>query len=215
MIGKRKAPYRWSADRRDRLAKWFTPAPRTGTALYAAVVERARAPHWYVEGAVPDSVDGRFDMVAAILTVVLLRLESGLTRYGSGAELPQAVTTHVVNPNDLAGSADLAARLTECFVDDMDGQLRQLGIGDIVVGKHIGRMMSMLGGRLGAYRDPLADPAAAPGSHRLLTEALIRNLYRGIAPAAGAAEHVADAMLAFAAALRPASLATLVAGVLP
>ena len=37
----------------------------------------------------------------------------------------------------------------------MDGQLRQMGIGDIVVGKHIGRMMSMLGGRIGAYRDGL------------------------------------------------------------
>ena len=82
--------------------------------------------------AVPDTVDGRFDMIAAVLCTVLLRLER--------------------EPEGLATTAPL----TERFVDDMDGQLRQIGIGDIVVGKHIGKMMSMLGGRLGAYRDGLA-----------------------------------------------------------
>jgi cytochrome b pre-mRNA-processing protein 3 len=46
--------------------------------------------------------------------------------------------------------------LTELFVTDMDGQLRESGVGDLVVGKHIGRLMSVLGGRLGAYRAALA-----------------------------------------------------------
>ncbi len=100
--------------------------------LYTAVVQRARAEHWYRDGQVPDTVDGRFDMIAAVLALVMLRMESE----PSGGEP--------------------AARLAERFVDDMDGQLRELGIGDIIVGKHIGRMMSMLGGRLGAYRDGLA-----------------------------------------------------------
>src|SRR5205823_30948 len=77
-----------------------------------------------------------------------------------------------------ADAAALQAHLTERFVDDMDGQLRQMGIGDIVVGKHIGKMMSMLGGRLGAYRDGLAAGDLAP--------ALVRNLYRGEAPASAA-----------------------------
>ena len=44
--------------------------------LYDAVIARARAPHWYVEGAVPDTLDGRFDMVAAVLAMVQLRLET-------------------------------------------------------------------------------------------------------------------------------------------
>ena len=118
--------------------------------LYNAVVLRAREPHWYLEGRVPDTVDGRFDMVAAVLSAVLIRLEA-----------------------EPAG-AEPAARLAERFVEDMDGQLREIGIGDIVVGKHIGRMMSMLGGRLGAYRDGLAAGDLAP--------ALVRNLYRGAAP---------------------------------
>src|SRR3546814_14845384 len=61
--------------------------------------------------------------------------------------------------------------LTELFVDDMDGQLRQIGIGDMIVGKHIGRMMSALGGRLSAYRSGL-------GAGESLEDALVRNLYR-------------------------------------
>ena len=91
--------------------------------LYAAVVVEARRPGWYRDGGAPDTLDGRFDMVAAVLAVVLLRLD------------------------DL-GQADAAARLTERFIDDMDAQLREQGIGDVVVGKHVGRMVAALGGRL-------------------------------------------------------------------
>jgi cytochrome b pre-mRNA-processing protein 3 len=65
----------------------------------------------------------------------------------------------------------------------MDGQLRQEGIGDVVVGKHIGRMVSALGGRLSAYRAALLDEAE-------LREALVRNLYRGVAPSGDAVTHV-------------------------
>ena len=44
--------------------------PKTGMIpLYQAIVQRARAVHWYVEGAVPDTLDGRFDMIAAILSL--------------------------------------------------------------------------------------------------------------------------------------------------
>jgi cytochrome b pre-mRNA-processing protein 3 len=44
--------------------------------LYNAVVAAGRDPAWYVEGEVPDTVDGRFDMIAAILALTLLRLEA-------------------------------------------------------------------------------------------------------------------------------------------
>ena len=151
--------------------------------LYNAVVARGRAPHWYLEGAVPDTVDGRFDMIAAVLTLVLLRLES-----------------------DPAG-AETNARITERFVDDMDGQLRQLGIGDIIVGKHIGKMMSMLGGRLGAYRDGLAAGDLSP--------ALVRNLYRGEAPSAAALAHVDAGLTSLRSALAATPLDRLIAGALP
>src|SRR4051794_41844986 len=66
-------------------------------------------------------------MVAAVTALVLLRLEAE----GEGGRAP-------------------AVLLTETFIDDMDATLRQVGIGDYVVGKHVGRMMSALGGRLAA-----------------------------------------------------------------
>jgi cytochrome b pre-mRNA-processing protein 3 len=108
---------------------------------------------------VADTIDGRFEMVTLMLSLVLIRLES----------------------DDDAGKAP-SVHLTEIFVDDMDGQLREIGIGDVVVGKHIGRMMSALGGRLGAYRATFADPGAEAAQEATLT----RNLYRGEAPAPAA-----------------------------
>src|SRR4051812_18630203 len=133
--------------------------------LYRAVVAEARRPAWYRDGHVPDTLDGRFDMVAAILSLVLLRLESE----GDAARAPSAY-------------------LTELFVNDMDGQLRQRGIGDIVVGKHIGRMMGALGGRLGAFRG-----AFAGGD---LDDVIQRNIYRGVVPAPGALAEVRNGLLA-------------------
>jgi cytochrome b pre-mRNA-processing protein 3 len=133
--------------------------------LYAAVIAKGREPHWYVDGAVPDTLDGRFDMIVAILAQILIRLEQ-------------------------QGGAQDSVWLTELFVDDMDGQLRQEGIGDVVVGKHIGRMMSALGGRISAYRAALTGSAS-------LDEALRRNLYRGAPVADSAVKHVESVLLAY------------------
>jgi len=165
------------------LARLMGARPEAARPLYDAIVARARQTHWYLAGAVPDTVDGRFDMVAAILSLVLLRLE----------QAPEG--------------AEPAARLTEAFIDDMDGQLRQIGIGDIVVGKHIGKMMGMLGGRLGAYRDGLAASDIGP--------ALVRNLYRGEAPGAAALAHVRETLVKLNAALQPVAIDALLAGSLP
>lgn len=164
------------------LGKWWKPQDEA-LPLYQEVVARARLPHWYLDGAVPDTVDGRFDMVAAVLSLVLLRLEQ-----------------------DPAG-AETSARVTERFVDDMDGQLREIGVGDVVVGKHVGRMMAMLGGRLGAYRDGLA--------HGDLGAALKRNLYRGTPPARAALAHVERALIQLHRALAATPLASVIEGQLP
>lgn len=115
--------------------------------LWHRIVELSRDPAWYAECRVADTVPGRFDAITLVLCAVLLRMERD----------PALIPT--------------SARLTELFVDDMDGQLRQSGVGDIVVGKHIGRLMSVLGGRLGAYRDALASADDAA-----LTEAIDRNV---------------------------------------
>lgn len=165
--------------------RFFAHSAHDGGAaqLYAAIVDRARRPHWYVEGAAPDTVDGRFDMIAAILSLVLLRLESD----------PQA--------------AEPSTRLTERFVTDMDGQLREIGIGDIVVGKHIGKMMSALGGRLGAYREGLAGNG--------LDAAITRNIYRGEAPEAGALAHIRGELTTLADKLAGTPTSAILGGALP
>jgi cytochrome b pre-mRNA-processing protein 3 len=151
--------------------------------LYDAIVARARQPHWYVDGQVPDTLDGRFDMIAAVLAMLLLRLE-----------------------DDSEGTI-LSVQLTERFVDDMDAQVRQIGFGDMVVGKHIGRMVSMLGGRLGAYREGLANGD--------LNAALIRNLYRGAAPDPAGIAHVASKLTGLRQQLDAIPVATLAEGALP
>jgi cytochrome b pre-mRNA-processing protein 3 len=152
--------------------------------LYTAVVAEGRRAHWYADGEVPDTLDGRFDMIAAILSLVLLRLEREPDRKQE------------------------SVWLTETFVDDMDGQLREIGIGDVVVGKHIGRMMSALGGRISAYRSGLAEGGD-------LAQALVRNLYRGAAPSDAALAHVARAIQRFATELDAATTDAILAGDLP
>lgn len=102
-------------------------------ALWHAVVARARDPQLYTRCHIADTLAGRFDAVTLVLSLVLLRME------GEAELMPHT------------------ARLTELFVTDMDGQLRQSGVGDLVVGKHIGKQMMVLGGRLGALREALAQ----------------------------------------------------------
>ena len=131
------------------LARLFTPRPDPREALrplWHRTVELSREPALYREDGVADTVAGRFDMITAVLAVVLLRLE----RDGLAAE---------------------TALLTELFVADMDAQLRETGVGDVVVGKHMGKLMSALGGRLGALREALAS-----GEDAELEAALARNV---------------------------------------
>jgi cytochrome b pre-mRNA-processing protein 3 len=152
--------------------------------LYRAIVANGREAAWYREGGVPDTLDGRFDMIAAILSLVLLRLEAEGER-GKGASV----------------------LLTEIFIDDMDGTLRQLGIGDYVVGKHIGRMMGALGGRLVALR-----AGREVGS---LREAVTRNIFHEAPPSETALALVTRGLERFAAALDEVPADEVLAGQLP
>lgn len=134
------------------LQRLFSPAPEPREALrplWDAVVAEARRPVYYAQGGVADTVSGRFDMVCAVLAAVLLRMESG------------------------KAMAEQSVLLTELFVRDMDGQLREFGVGDVVVGKRVGKLMGAMGGRLSAYRAGLAGDEAA------LAEAVARNVTFG------------------------------------
>jgi len=153
--------------------------------LYRAVVEAGRDAAWYREGQVPDTIDGRFDMVAAMMALTLLQLEAG---EGAGREA--------------------SVLLTELFVDDMDASLRQIGIGDYVVGKHVGRMMGALGGRLAAFRAARQEGGAFAAAVR-------RNIFHEVPPTEEALDWVAGRLERFAAALAAQPLAPLLAGRLP
>ena len=126
------------------------PAQEQVRPLWLKVVEIAREPDWYARGGIADSVPGRFDAITLVLALVMLRMER--------------------NPALSAPSG----RLTELFVNDMDGQLRQSGIGDLSVGKQIGKLMGALGGRIEAFRAGLAESEDAA-----LIAAVDRNLTFG------------------------------------
>jgi len=105
-------------------------------ALWHRTVGIAREDQWYTQCSVPDTIEGRYDMLTSILSVVLLRMEQ---------------TPALAKPS---------VHLTEIFIDDMDSQLREQGIGDPALGKHMGKIVSAMGGRLGAYREAFcAGPA--------------------------------------------------------
>lgn len=122
------------------------PDPREAVRpLWHKVVELARKPEYYADHMVADTVAGRFDMITAILCAVMVRVEASDMRAES-------------------------ALLAELFVEDMDGQLRQFGVNDVVIGKRVGRLMSVLGGRLGAYRSAFTNKDEVK-----LAEAIARN----------------------------------------
>jgi cytochrome b pre-mRNA-processing protein 3 len=140
--------------------------------LWHALIAWSRQPRWYAELGVADTVPGRFDMLSATTVLALLRFERD------------------------PALAQEAVLLTELFIEDMDGQLRESGIGDVVVGKHVGRLMSVLGGRLGAFREALAaadEDALADAVRRNMT--MIENADPAALAAALRAEHARFAAL--------------------
>jgi len=86
--------------------------------------------------------------------------------------------------------------------------LRQIGIGDMIVGKHVGRMMGALGGRVGAYRDALEQDAD-------LREAIVRNIFRGEQPDRAALDILASRLTTYHAALQKCDTDSIIAGQLP
>ena len=91
-------------------------------------------------------------MISMLTALFMLRLES--------------------EQNAEAQGVSAAAWLTELFVEDMEGQMREAGIGDPTVGKMMGRMMATLGGRAGALRDALAQ-----GDDAALAALVVRNMH--------------------------------------
>jgi len=135
-----------------KVRSFFTDAPRReAQEVYIALVSQSRKPFFYTDCGVPDSLDGRFEI---LVLHVFLTLRSLKERGSQKA---------------------LSRRLLECLFDDMDRSLREMGVGDMGVGKRVKTMSKAAYGRLEAYTAAYNDEAA-------LREALIRNVYRGEAP---------------------------------
>jgi cytochrome b pre-mRNA-processing protein 3 len=109
-------------------------APSRGTieAIYGMIVTRAREPLFYQTLRVPDTVDGRFDMILLHLWIVLSRLKQRNEK-----ELPQA--------------------LFDYFCGDMDANLREMGVGDLAVPKRMQALGEAFYGRSAAYDRALAE----------------------------------------------------------
>lgn len=123
-------------------------------ALYVAVVAQARRPEFYRQGGVADSLDGRFDMVVLHAFLVLRRLGA----VGASAKpLSQAVF--------------------DLMFADMDANLRELGAPDVGIGRRVKAMAKAFYGRVAAYDEAIGDADR-------LSQALLRNLYRGRAVSA-------------------------------
>lgn len=123
-------------------------------ALYAALVEQARRPVFYTEFGVPDTVDGRFEMIVLHMFLVLHRLK--------------------VEPGHEAFGQDLF----DTMFADMDRSLREMGVSDLSVGRHVKNMAKGFYGRVAAYEAGLTDMSGAA-----LADALRRNVYGTLAEA--------------------------------
>ena len=158
--------------------KPLAPPPGTIEAIYGMIVAQAREPLFYREFGVPDTVDGRFDMVLLHLWLVLRRLRA------------------------VAGGAGLSQALFDHFCSDMDANLREMGVGDLTVPKRMQKFGEAFYGRAAAY-DAALEAGAEP-----LAQALCKNVLDGrdIAQARQLAAY-ADAVIATSAELDDGAIA--------
>lgn len=153
-------------------------------ALYSAIVAQSRQPGFYTGLAVPDTPDGRFDVLMVHAALVLRRLR-----------------------RDHALTEKTAQALFDLMFDDMDENLREMGVGDLAVGKRVKGMAKALYGRLAAYGDAL-DADDRPG----LAAALARNVYRASEGQEAAARALAAYMFEAAGCLDRLPAASLAGG---
>ncbi len=157
---------------------------RTGFQLYSLAVAAARDPFLYLTGGVPDTLDGRFDLIGLHSFLLIHRL----TREPEpGPAIAQAVF--------------------DAMFSDMDINLREMGVGDLSVGKRVKAMWEAFHGRSAVYTAALDQQDEAA-----LTAALARNLWRGATPPAGADAMMCRMVLAQTKALADQTLSALARG---
>jgi len=136
---------------------------RIGFLLYGAAVAAARQPWFYAVLGVPDTLDGRFDLLSLFAFLLIERLR----------------------PEPMPGPV-LAQAVFDAMFSDMDVNLREMGVGDLSVGKKVKAMWNAFHGRAIAYAAALAS-----GDEAALEAAIARNVWRGVAPPPGSAAALA------------------------
>jgi cytochrome b pre-mRNA-processing protein 3 len=157
---------------------------RAGYALYCAAVAAAREPALYATVGVPDSVDGRFDLIGLHVFLLIRRL------------------TRLPDPG-----AALAQAVFDAMFSDMDRNLREMGVSDLAVGKRVRAMWEAFHGRAQAY-----DAALDANDSNALAAAIGRNVWRGEPAPPDGTETLARVALAHAAYLADQPVADFAAG---
>lgn len=125
-----------------KLSRLFQPRPAVlaGRRLYASAAAQARSPGFYAAMGVPDTVEGRFELYSLHVAVLLRRLK------GQGAQ-----------------AAETAQGLFDAYVQALDDALREMGVGDLSVGKKMRKLGEAFYGRVRNYDaafDALPETAA-------------------------------------------------------
>lgn len=155
--------------------------------LYGAIVAQARCAAFYSSYGVPDTVEGRFDLIVLHMVLLLQRLGRA---DGAGRGIGQQI----------------GQELFDVFCRDLDGNLREMGVGDLAVPKRMRRFGEAFYGRQAAYGAALA--ATGDGE---LEKALARNIF-GVTGAADNAARLARYALAVVTQLEAQHADGLVAG---
>jgi cytochrome b pre-mRNA-processing protein 3 len=163
------------------------PAESTIDALYGAIVAQARSPDFYLAYCVPDTVDGRFDMI--VLHLVLL-----FRRLAREPEITRALTQGVFDR----------------FCLDMDHNLREMGVSDVAVPKQMRWLGEAFYGRAEAYERALSADAGAQS----LISALARNVFAEAGVSSPKASRLAAYVLEAVRQLDTAEGAAIAAGAL-
>lgn len=165
----------------DFLFRRLTADPKRGSELFESITTIARKPCWYVEAKVPDTIDGRFAVLATMIALVLVRLES------EGEDGNRA-----------------SVALTERFVEVMEAEHRELGLGDPTLGKTVRRLVGSLARRNELWRKVAAGEIDWETAAR-------DSLYKGEVANVAVERSAAD-LQRFAQRLRAASLDDLSGG---
>jgi cytochrome b pre-mRNA-processing protein 3 len=163
----------------------FRPNPERSAAAiaYRRIVDQARQPGFFLNGGVPDTLDGRFELICLHAFLYLHRLKG---------EQPR--------------SARHGRRFVAAMVADFDRSLREMGTGDLSVGREVKRMAEGFYGRFAAYEEGLAADDA------VLRLALARNLFGTTTPDPARLKAMALYLREEAAALRRQDAGALLAG---